>query len=174
MPSTRPFAELVAKIPAEAMARAAERNKNLSYEIDLATLRQARKLTQVQLAKKMRVKQPEVAKIERRADMLLSTLAGVFRALGAELKIIARFPDHDIQIQSLGKLANGRGNGRAMKARPRRAAPPPLSSPMGKNGGGKKKVLSSVRGKHRGGKRKGLSSPIREPGGRKRKVHAGG
>jgi transcriptional regulator with XRE-family HTH domain len=113
MPGTRPFSELVAKIPAEAMARAAERNKTLSHEIDLATLREARKLTQVQLAKKMRVKQPEVAKIEKRADMLLSTLAGVFRAMGAELKIIASFPEHDIHIRSLGKPARGRRNGRA-------------------------------------------------------------
>jgi hypothetical protein len=118
MPGTRPFSELVAKIPAEAMARAAERNKTLGHEIDLATLRQARKLTQVQLAKKMRVKQPEVAKIEKRADMLLSTLAGVFRAMGAELKIIASFPEHDIQIQSLGRPADGRRNGRASASKP--------------------------------------------------------
>ena len=101
MPSTRPFSELVAKIPAEAMARAAERNKNLSDEIDLATLRRARRLTQQQLAAKMHVNQPEVAKIEKRADMLLSTLASVLHAMGAELKIIARFPGHDIRIGSL-------------------------------------------------------------------------
>ena len=112
----------MAKIPAEAMARAAERNKNLSDEIDLATLRQARKLTQQQLAAKMRVKQPEVAKIEKRADMLLSTLGKALRAMGAELKIIASFPDHDIRIQSLGQLSNGKRNGRvsASKVRDRR------------------------------------------------------
>jgi transcriptional regulator with XRE-family HTH domain len=85
----------------EARARADQRSKELSDEIDLATLRQARRLTQQQLALKMRVNQPEVAKIEKRADMLLSTLAGVFRAMGAELKIIASFPEHDIQIRSL-------------------------------------------------------------------------
>ena len=113
MPSTRPFSELVAKISPEAMARAAERNKNLSHEIDLATLRQALKLSQVQLAKKMHVNQPEVAKIEKRADMLLSTLSAILRAMGAELKIVASFPGHDIVIQSLGKLANGKRNGRA-------------------------------------------------------------
>jgi hypothetical protein len=115
MPSTRPFSELAAKIPAEAMARAAERNRDLSHKIDLATLRQALKLSQAQLAKKMRVNQPEVAKIEKRADMLLSTLAGVLGAMGAELKIIASFPDHEIQIRSLGKLSNGSRNGRHHK-----------------------------------------------------------
>jgi hypothetical protein len=60
----------------------------------------------------MRVNQPEIAKIEKRADMLLSTLAGVLRAMGAELKIVASFPDHDVHIQSLGKLVNGKRTGR--------------------------------------------------------------
>src|ERR1700693_3578598 len=107
MTGHHPFAELVAKMSPEARARADQRAKELSDEIDLAQLRQALQLSQQQLAKKMRVNQPEVAKIEKRTDMLLSTLAGVLRAMGAELKIIASFPDHDIHIQSLGKLANG-------------------------------------------------------------------
>jgi transcriptional regulator with XRE-family HTH domain len=113
MTGHHPFAELEAKLSPAARAQADRRYKELGEEIDLATLREARKLTQVQLAKKMRVKQPEVAKIEKRADMLLSTLAGVFRAMGAELKIIASFPEHDIHIRSLGKPARGRRNGRA-------------------------------------------------------------
>ena len=112
MSGHHPFAELEAKIPPEAMARAAERNRHLSDEIDLATLRQARRLTQQQLAAKMRVKQPEIAKIEKRADMLISTLAGVLHAMGAELKIIASFPGHDVRIQSFGP-ANGKRNGKA-------------------------------------------------------------
>jgi DNA-binding transcriptional regulator YiaG len=107
-----PFAELRAKMSPEARERADQRAKELSHEIDLATLRQALRLSQQQLAKKMRVNQPEVAKIEKRADMLLSTLSGVLRAMGAELKIIASFPGHDIQIRSLGKLANGNRAGR--------------------------------------------------------------
>jgi transcriptional regulator with XRE-family HTH domain len=91
----------------EARALADQRAKELSDAIDLAQLRQALRLSQQQLAKKLRVNQPEVAKIEKRADMLLSTLSGVLRAMGAELKIVASFPGHDIQIRSLGKLANG-------------------------------------------------------------------
>ena len=107
MTGHHPFAELVAKMSPEARARAEQRAKELSDEIDLATLRQALKLSQQQLAKRMRVNQPEVAKIEKRADMLLSTLGAVLRAMGADLKIVASFPGHDIQIRSLGKLANG-------------------------------------------------------------------
>jgi transcriptional regulator with XRE-family HTH domain len=104
--------------------------EKLSQEIDLAQLRQALNLSQQQLAKKLRVNQPEVAKIEKRADMLLSTLAGVLRAMGAELKIVASFPDHEIPIRSLGKLANGARNGRggrpekSLREGPLRRQPP--------------------------------------------------
>jgi len=107
MTGHHPFAELRAKMSPEARALADQRAKELSDAIDLAQLRQALRLSQQQLAKKLRVNQPEVAKIEKRADMLLSTLSGVLRAMGAELKIVASFPGHDIQIRSLGKLANG-------------------------------------------------------------------
>jgi transcriptional regulator with XRE-family HTH domain len=107
MTGHHPFAELRAKMSPEARALADQRAKELSDAIDLAQLRRALRLSQQQLAKKMRVNQPEIAKIEKRADMLLSTLGAVLRAMGADLKIVASFPNHDIQIRSLGKLANG-------------------------------------------------------------------
>ena len=49
--------------------------------------------------------QPEIAKIARRADMLLSTLGSVLRAMGADLKIVAQFPGHDVEIGNFRKLA---------------------------------------------------------------------
>jgi hypothetical protein len=61
-------------------------------------------------AKRLRVNQAEVAKIERRADMLLSTLNAVLRATGADLKIVAHFPGHDVEIRNFRKLA-GKPNG---------------------------------------------------------------
>ena len=123
MTGHHPFAELRAKMSPEARARAEQRGKELSHEIDLAELRQALKLSQHQLAKKLRVNQPEVAKIEKRADMLLSTLGGVLRAMGAELKIIASFPNHDIEIRTLGKIANGRRSRERVEANKRAESP---------------------------------------------------
>ena len=76
--------------------------------MDLAELRRAMALSQQQLAKKLRVNQPEVAKIEKRTDMLLSTLGAVLRAMGADLKIVASFPDHEVQIRSLAKIPRNR------------------------------------------------------------------
>jgi transcriptional regulator with XRE-family HTH domain len=89
----------------KARSRAAAKAKQLRRAMDLAELRRALALSQQQLAKKLRVNQPEIAKIERRADMLLSTLSAVLRAMGADLKIVASFPDHDVHIRNFGKLA---------------------------------------------------------------------
>jgi transcriptional regulator with XRE-family HTH domain len=89
----------------KARSRAAAKAKQLRRVMDLAELRRALALSQQQLAKKLRVNQPEIAKIESRADMLLSTLSAVLRAMGADLKIVASFPDHDVQIRNFGKLA---------------------------------------------------------------------
>jgi len=73
--------------------------------MDLAELRRALALSQQQLAKKLRVNQPEIAKIERRVDMLLSTLDAVLRAMGADLKIVAHFPGHNVEIRRTRRCA---------------------------------------------------------------------
>ena len=125
MTGHHPFAELRAKMSPEARVLAEQKAREFRRDINLTMLRQALDLTQVQVAKKMRVKQPEVAKIEKRADMLLSTLAATLRAMGAELKIIASFPDHDIHIQSLGKLKNGARASRVAATKKRTATSRP-------------------------------------------------
>jgi len=92
----------------KARNRAGAKSRRLRRTMDLAELRRALELSQQQLAKRLRVNQPEVAKIEKRADMLLSTLGAVLRAMGADLKIVASFPQHDVQIRSLGKVLRNR------------------------------------------------------------------
>ena len=54
--------------------------------------------SQAQLAKALDTTQPEVAKIEKRADMYVSTLRSYIQAMGGDLEIIARFPDGDVRI----------------------------------------------------------------------------
>jgi transcriptional regulator with XRE-family HTH domain len=48
-------------------------------------LRKARKITQVQLAKKLGVKQEQVSRSEKRVDLHLSTLKGSLEAMGGTL-----------------------------------------------------------------------------------------
>jgi len=44
------------------------------------------------------VNQAAVSKMERRVDMYVSTLQDFVRAMGGELKITAKFPDGEVEI----------------------------------------------------------------------------
>ena len=71
-------------------ARAAEL---IAEEMTLRELRKARKLTQVRMAKALGVTQDSVSRLEKRTDLLLSTLRKTVRAMGGNLSLIAEFPD---------------------------------------------------------------------------------
>ena len=88
-------------MPPERRARIKARANGLRAEMALDELREARRLTQEQLAERLHVRQPAIAKIERRADMYLSTLRGVINAMGGEMEILAVFPDGKVSIKQL-------------------------------------------------------------------------
>lgn len=67
-------------------------------EMPLDELREAREMTQVHLAKILGVNQAAVSKLERRADMYVSTLQSFVKAMGGELKITAHFPEGTVEI----------------------------------------------------------------------------
>ena len=71
-------------------ARAAEL---IAEEMTLRELRHARKLTQVKMARKLGVTQDSVSRLERRSDLLLSTLRKTVEAMGGNLSLVAEFPD---------------------------------------------------------------------------------
>lgn len=96
---TKKFQELRARMSPEAQARSAARTEAMLLEMQLQDLRKARNLTQVTVAKTMQVEQAAISKLERRDDMYLSTLQSYIKALGGELKLVASFPDADIQVR---------------------------------------------------------------------------
>ena len=59
----------------------------------LRELRQARKLTQVRMAKVPGISRDSVSRLEKRSDLLLSTLQKTVQALGGKLTLVAEFPD---------------------------------------------------------------------------------
>ena len=71
-------------------ARAAEL---IAEEMTLRELRHARKLTQVKMAKTLGVSQDSVSRLEKRSDLLLSTLRKTVEAMGGNLSLVAEFPD---------------------------------------------------------------------------------
>jgi DNA-binding XRE family transcriptional regulator len=71
-------------------ARAAEL---IEEEMTLRELRTARQLTQVRMAKALGITQDSVSRLERRSDLLLSTLRKTVEAMGGNLSLVAEFPD---------------------------------------------------------------------------------
>ena len=65
----------------------------IAEEMTLRELRRARKLTQVRMAKTLGITQDGVSRLEKRTDLLLSTLRKTVQALGGNLSLIAEFPD---------------------------------------------------------------------------------
>ena len=61
--------------------------------IDLAAIRRAAGLTQMELAAILGVGQAQISKVERQDDMLISTLASYLAALGVEAKLVVQMGD---------------------------------------------------------------------------------
>ena len=92
------FSELRARMSPDSQARAAARAEAMLLEMQLQELRKARSITQIEVARSMSVEQAAISRLERREDMYVSTLRDYIRALGGELKLVASFPDADIQV----------------------------------------------------------------------------
>ena len=65
----------------------------IAEEMTLQQLRRALKLTQVSMAKTLGISQDGVSRLEKRSDLLLSTLRKTIVAMGGDLSLIAEFPD---------------------------------------------------------------------------------
>jgi DNA-binding XRE family transcriptional regulator len=65
----------------------------IAEEMTLRELRRARKLTQVRMAKALGITQDGVSRLEKRSDLLLSTLQKTVKAMGGSLSLVAEFPD---------------------------------------------------------------------------------
>ncbi len=65
----------------------------LAEEMTLRELRKARQLTQVRMAEQLGITQDSVSRLEKRSDLLLSTLRKTVEAMGGKLSLVAEFPD---------------------------------------------------------------------------------
>ena len=102
----RKFKDLRKSMSPEARARSHEKAIKMMAELPLAELRQARHFSQEQLAAELEIKQPAVAKMEKKADMYISTLRRFVEAMGGQLEIRAHFPEGDVKINQFEDLDN--------------------------------------------------------------------
>jgi plasmid replication initiation protein len=90
------FSELQAKMSPESQARSAARAEAMLVEIQLKKLHKAYQMLQVDDA--INIEQAVALKTEHSDNMYITTLREYIKALGGELKLVASFPDVDIQL----------------------------------------------------------------------------
>jgi DNA-binding XRE family transcriptional regulator len=66
--------------------------QEMREEISLRELRRQRNLTQARLAKKLKIGQEGVSRIERRQDMSISTLLSYIEGIGGKLSFVVDMP----------------------------------------------------------------------------------
>lgn len=86
--------EIIRKLSSAERKKVEERAAEImAEEMSLRDLRKARKLTQARIAKKLGITQDSVSRLEKRSDLLLSTLRKTVKAMGGDVRIVAEFPD---------------------------------------------------------------------------------
>ena len=108
--------------PEEQAGVAARATELIEEELTLRDLRQAQHLTQERMAEILGVEQENVSRLERRADLLLSTLSGYVAAMGGRLRLVAEFPNRRPVTIALADIAGGepretRSRGRKARAK---------------------------------------------------------
>ncbi len=98
------FSELTKDFTPKRRARVEARKAEMRAAMALHELRQARAMTQKAVGEALQVKQPAVAKLERRTDMYLSNLRAYIEAVGGRLNITAEFPQGHVVITNFSNV----------------------------------------------------------------------
>ena len=103
----RSLNEIIAALPADEQAAVEEHYQQLRQEVEgLRELRQIAGKAQEDIASALNIKQPSVSKIEKQADMYLSTLRSYVEAVGGKLELTVKLPAHPaLRLQSLGDVS---------------------------------------------------------------------
>ena len=77
----------------------------IAEEMTLRDLRLALEKTQVDLGEILHMKQEGISRLEKRSDMLISTLNKYISAMGGTLKLMAEFPDRaPVEIHGIADI----------------------------------------------------------------------
>jgi transcriptional regulator with XRE-family HTH domain len=97
------FNALFSKMAPARQDRVRARAEATLLSMALADLRKSRGQSQVEMAVALRTTQASISKLERRADVHISSLRRYIQSLGGDLELIARFPDGAVRIDKVAK-----------------------------------------------------------------------
>ena len=76
----------------------------IAEETTRRDLRRARELAEASVARELGIGPNAVSRLERRSDLLLSTLRKKIEAMGGSLSLVARFPDRPpVELDGIGE-----------------------------------------------------------------------
>jgi len=101
------LAQKLKEISPERRRKIRARTRELvACEMSLQELRHAVNKTQKTVARTLNMGQDGISRLEKRSDLLLSTLRNYVEAVGGSLTLVAQFPDKEpIAIGGLGEIA---------------------------------------------------------------------
>ena len=113
----RTIDEVMKNWPAARRAKVEARAKELMAEyLTLRDVRKAHELTQERIAELLGIKQENVSRLEKRSDLLISTLRSYIEAMGGKLRLVAEFPGREpvalADLASVDTVAPSSGRGR--------------------------------------------------------------
>ena len=96
--------QIIAELPPGRRERVEARYRELKQEVEsLRELRRIAGKAQLDIATALNIKQPSVSKIEKQADMYLSTLRGYVEAIGGKLELMVKLPKRPaLRLNQLG------------------------------------------------------------------------
>ncbi|MBR7654688.1 XRE family transcriptional regulator [Brucella oryzae] len=118
----RSMNDIIAALPVDEQEAIEARYQELKQEVEsLRELRQIAGKAQEDIATALNIKQPSVSKIEKQADMYLSTLRSYVEAVGGKLELTVKLPSHPaLRLHSLGDVTVETGNPARSVARRRK------------------------------------------------------
>lgn len=95
----------------------------IAEEFALRELRVAKKMTQEEVARKLGGRQVYVSRLEKRADMKLSTLRDYVGAIGGKLELVVSFPKgNTVRLAKLGTARPAKSPSVSVKSNAKRSA----------------------------------------------------
>lgn len=118
-----PAEEVFANFSPERQARIKRRSEELiAEELALRALRESKKLTQSEVARRLGGRQVYISRLEKRSDMKLSTLRDYVGAIGGNLHLMVTFPEGGaVRIKDIGEFPKESGRTRRISVAPRKA-----------------------------------------------------
>lgn len=131
---SRNLNDFIARLPPEQRVAIDAHYQELKQEVEgLRELRQIAGKAQADIATALNIKQPSVSKIEKQADMYLSTLRSYVEAVGGNLELVVRLPTRAaIRLRSLGEIESIPATGKSrMHSRTKSGAASKLTAKAG-------------------------------------------